>query len=140
MASSQRAGWKLVAVGSRDRAELSFPQGPDGPSFLTWRDQGFPDHTVFNGFGMGALRSNDGAFVLGEMAAHTANGGRVYFPSGTPDLDDLRDGMVDISGSIAREVEEEAGFEVARYGYCTVSWKLTDCETVPEVAVITTVD
>jgi 8-oxo-dGTP pyrophosphatase MutT (NUDIX family) len=101
----------------------------DFASFLTWRDQGFPDHTVFNGFGMGALRSNDGAFVLGEMAAHTANGGRVYFPSGTPDLDDLRDGMVDISGSIAREVEEEAGLTPAEYcadqhWHCVVSGPL----------------
>jgi 8-oxo-dGTP pyrophosphatase MutT (NUDIX family) len=87
----------------------------DFASFLTWRDQGFADQTIFNGFGMGALRGNDGAFVLGEMAAHTANAGRVYFPSGTPDLDDLRDGMVDIAGSIAREVEEEAGLMPSEY-------------------------
>jgi hypothetical protein len=98
----------------------------DFASFLTWRDLGFPDDTVFNGFGMGALRGNDGAFVLGEMAAHTANGGRVYFPSGTPDLDDLRNGMVDISGSVAREVEEEAGLMPPEYcadqhWHCVVS-------------------
>src|SRR4051812_2941256 len=37
----------------------------DFASFLAWRDWGFPDRDVFNGFGMGALRSNDGAFVLG---------------------------------------------------------------------------
>src|SRR6202007_2631875 len=48
----------------------------DFASFLAWRDWGFPDPEVFNGFGMGALRSADGAFVLGEMAAHTANAGR----------------------------------------------------------------
>jgi 8-oxo-dGTP pyrophosphatase MutT (NUDIX family) len=84
-------------------------------SFLAWRDWGFPDKGVFNGFGMGALRGSDGVFVLGEMAAHTANGGRIYFPSGTPDLDDLRDGMVDIPGSVAREVEEETGLTAADY-------------------------
>jgi 8-oxo-dGTP pyrophosphatase MutT (NUDIX family) len=87
----------------------------DFASFLAWRDWGFPDSSVFNGFGMGALRGSDGVFVLGEMAAHTANGGRIYFPSGTPDLDDLRDGMVDIPGSVAREVEEETGLTIADY-------------------------
>ena len=36
----------------------------DFASFLAWRDWGFPDKDVFNGFGMGALRCADGAFVL----------------------------------------------------------------------------
>ena len=84
-------------------------------SFLAWRDWGFPDKGVFNGFGMGALRCSDGAFLLGEMAGHTANAGRVYFPSGTPDLDDIRGGAVDIAGSVAREVEEETGLTPADY-------------------------
>jgi hypothetical protein len=52
----------------------------DFASFLAWRDWGFPDKAVFNGFGMGALRTSDGAFVMGEMAQHTANAGRIYFP------------------------------------------------------------
>ena len=81
----------------------------DFASFLAWRDWGFPDSEVVNSFGMGALRASDGAFVLGEMAAHTANAGRIYFPSGTPDLDDIRGGALDIPGSVAREVEEETG-------------------------------
>lgn len=87
----------------------------DFSSFLAWRDWGFPDRDVFNGFGMGALRGSDGAFVLGEMARHTANAGRIYFPSGTPDLDDISDGAVDIPGSVAREVEEETGLKPADY-------------------------
>src|SRR5215467_6167153 len=57
----------------------------DFASMLAWRDWGFPDRSVFNGFGMGALRSADGAFVLGEMAPHTSNAGRIYFAAGTPD-------------------------------------------------------
>jgi 8-oxo-dGTP pyrophosphatase MutT (NUDIX family) len=87
----------------------------DFASFLAWRDWGFPDASVFNGFGMGALRASDGAFILGEMGPHTSNAGRVYFPSGTPDLDDIRDGAVDIAGSVAREVEEETGLTPADY-------------------------
>lgn len=87
----------------------------DFASFLAWRDWGFPDRDIFNGFGMGALRSNDGAFVLGEMAAHTANAGRIYFPSGTPDLDDISGGAVDMAGSVAREVAEETGLTAADY-------------------------
>jgi 8-oxo-dGTP pyrophosphatase MutT (NUDIX family) len=81
----------------------------DFASFLAWRDWGFPDNGVFNGFGMGALLSNDGAFALGEMADHTANAGRIYFPSGTPDLDDVKDSRLDIDGSVTRELEEETG-------------------------------
>jgi 8-oxo-dGTP pyrophosphatase MutT (NUDIX family) len=105
----------------------------DFASFLAWRDWGFPDRDVFNGFGMGALRSSDGAFVLGEMAPHTANAGRIYFAAGTPDLNDIRDGMVDIAGSVAREAEEETGLTPSDYraasDWCCV-------ETGPSIAMI----
>ena len=98
----------------------------DFASFLAWRDWGFPDKNIFNGFGMGALHCSDGAFVLGEMGQHTANAGRIYFPSGTPDLDDISDGAVDIPGSVAREVLEETGlaatdYRPAAYWDCVVS-------------------
>jgi len=87
----------------------------DFASFLAWRDWGFPDASVFNGFGMGALRCADGAFVLGEMARHTSNAGRIYFPSGTPDLDDISGETVDMADSVAREVAEETGLAEADY-------------------------
>jgi hypothetical protein len=87
----------------------------DFASFLAWRDWGFPDKDVFNGFGMGALLSSDGAFALGEMGQHTSNAGRIYFPSGTPDLDDIKGSAVDIAGSVARELEEETGLTAAEY-------------------------
>jgi 8-oxo-dGTP pyrophosphatase MutT (NUDIX family) len=98
----------------------------DFASFLAWRDWGFPDAAVFNGFGMGALRASDGAFVMGEMAQHTANAGRIYFPSGTPDLDDVRNGVLDIPGSVVRELEEETGLTADDYRaeadwHCVVS-------------------
>jgi 8-oxo-dGTP pyrophosphatase MutT (NUDIX family) len=112
-------------VFSADRFSADYFE-TDFASFLAWRDWGFVDNSVFNGPGMGALRANDGAFVLGEMAAHTANAGRIYFPAGTPDLDDLRGNIVDIAGSVAREVEEETGLTAADYRadgpwHCVVS-------------------
>ena len=87
----------------------------DFASFLAWRDWGFPDREVFNGFGMGALRCADGAFAMGEMGQHTANAGRIYFPSGTPDLDDISGATLDIPGSVEREVAEETGLTSADY-------------------------
>jgi 8-oxo-dGTP pyrophosphatase MutT (NUDIX family) len=105
-------GCNPVFSGNRFGADY-FETGFAG--FLAWRDWGFPDRNVFNGFGMGALRCADGAFVLGEMADHTANAGRIYFPSGTPDLDDISGSSVDIAGSVAREVEEETGLTTQDY-------------------------
>jgi 8-oxo-dGTP pyrophosphatase MutT (NUDIX family) len=83
----------------------------DFASFLTWRDHGFPDASAFNCFGMAALRSSDGAYLLGEMAAHTANPGRIYFPAGTPDPHDVIDGKVDLANNVARELKEETGLD-----------------------------
>ena len=59
---------------------------------------------------MGALRAGDGAYVLGVMGSHTSRAGQIYFPSGTPDLGDVRpDGSVDFAGSIQRELFQETG-------------------------------
>jgi 8-oxo-dGTP pyrophosphatase MutT (NUDIX family) len=81
----------------------------DFKAFLAWRDFGFPDDGVCNCFAMAALLSADGAFMLGRMSDRTANAGKIYFPAGTPDLGDVKDGALDLAGSVARELEEETG-------------------------------
>ena len=109
----------------------------DFASFIAWRDWGFPDKEVFNGSGMGALRSSDGAFVLGEMGAHTANAGRIYFAAGTPDPNDVRNGAVDLPGSVAREVEEETGIKPSDYR-AAAGWACID--TGPAISMIRKLD
>lgn len=81
----------------------------DFASFLAWRDWSFPDSSVRNVFPQAALLSADGAFLLGVMADYTANPGHIYFPSGTPDPDDVDGDRVDVEAGLLRELEEETG-------------------------------
>jgi hypothetical protein len=78
-------------------------------NFHAWFGFGFPDETAYNCFSMAALRSSDGAFLLGEMGAHTMNAGQIYFAAGTPDLSDIFGESVDLGASVEREMEEETG-------------------------------
>jgi 8-oxo-dGTP pyrophosphatase MutT (NUDIX family) len=85
----------------------------DFKAFLAWRDFGFPDQAVCNGFSMAALQSADGAYLLGEMGDHTANAGAIYFAGGTPDRKDLFGDRVDLQASVMRELREETGLAPA---------------------------
>jgi len=91
----------------------------DYSAYLAWRAMGHPDTDVNNFFSMATIHDAELAFVLVEMGVNTANAGRVYFPSGTPDRKDVQGGMVDLAGSATRELREETGLgaedvEVAR--------------------------
>jgi len=83
----------------------------DFADFLAWREFGFPASNACNGFSMAALRGADGAFLLGEMSPHTASAGAIYFPAGTPDRQDVFDGVVDLEASARRELTEETGLD-----------------------------
>jgi 8-oxo-dGTP pyrophosphatase MutT (NUDIX family) len=87
----------------------------DYASFHAWLNWGRPACGAFDCFGSAAVLGSDGAFLLGRMAAHTANAGRIYFPCGTPDPSDIRDGVVDFDHSTARELLEETGLDAAQF-------------------------
>jgi 8-oxo-dGTP pyrophosphatase MutT (NUDIX family) len=87
----------------------------DYASFTWWRDWDFPDKSVHDCFAMGTILSSDGAFLLGEMSSHTFNAGQIYFPCGTPDLNDVALDRVDFEGSIARELKEETGLDIGEF-------------------------
>ena len=92
----------------------------DYASFRAWHDRGHPETGVRDSFAAGVLRAADGAFLLGLMSARTANAGRIYFPCGTPDLNDV----IGATGSVRREVAEETGLTPSDYaadpGWITV--------------------
>jgi 8-oxo-dGTP pyrophosphatase MutT (NUDIX family) len=85
----------------------------DYASFAAWRHWGSPHAGVRDCFGAVAVVSADGAVLVGVMAEHTYNAGQIYFPSGTPDPDDIVDGKVDLDLSVRRELKEETGLDVA---------------------------
>lgn len=101
-------GWRIDGTACAvDLFEVAFSQ------FLGFRDAGSPDPGVANAFAAIVPLSRDGAVLLGQMGAHTANAGQVYFPCGTPDLADLRaEGRVDLAGSAEREFLEETGLSL----------------------------
>ena len=84
----------------------------DFKSFLYWRETGAPDRSVADFFAAAALHSREGWLIVGRMGAHTANRGRAYPPCGSLHPDDIRDGRIDLDGSLLREVAEETGLRL----------------------------
>ena len=85
----------------------------DYAAMTAWHRWDQPDKSVVNFFGLAALQSSDDAYLMAVMGAHTANAGQVYFPTGTPDRDDLFGDVIDLDRSVLRELEEETGLTAA---------------------------
>jgi 8-oxo-dGTP pyrophosphatase MutT (NUDIX family) len=96
----------------------------DYASFAAWAQWGWKPTGVYDCFGAAALRAADGAFLLGVMGAHTLHAGRIYFPSGTPDPNDVVGGTVDLERSVRRELKEETSLDASEFteepGWTTV--------------------
>lgn len=80
--------------------------------FLENPDTGLPQDPYRHLFAWPALISADGRAVMGRMAAHTANAGRIYFPAGSLEASDFVGGLADIDANMAREVREETGLDL----------------------------
>jgi 8-oxo-dGTP pyrophosphatase MutT (NUDIX family) len=88
----------------------------DFASYLYWRDLGFPETGVRDGFGSALIRARDGEVLLARQRPGHVNGRLLYMPGGFIDRRDVNgDGTVDIDASVAREIDEETGLEVTEF-------------------------
>jgi 8-oxo-dGTP pyrophosphatase MutT (NUDIX family) len=81
-------------------------------TFMYWRRDRLTENAG-HAFAHAVLVSGDGALVAIRMGAHTVNAGRVYFAAGSFELEDFRDGRVDVAYNMQREVMEEIGIDLA---------------------------
>lgn len=81
-------------------------------AFLLWRKTR-PVASAIHLFSLPVIVSSDGAVIAIRMGGHTSNPGRVYCAAGSLDPGDIRDGICDLDGNMAREVMEETGLALA---------------------------
>lgn len=80
-------------------------------NFLYWRDEGYPQEAgVKDGFGSALIKSREGHVILGRQAPGNINANLAYLPGGFIDTRDVDpSGLIDLTGSITRELAEETG-------------------------------
>ncbi len=80
-------------------------------TFMLWRKQR-EGSGAEHAYAHAMLVAGDNALVAIRMGGHTVNAGRVYFAAGSFELEDFRDGKVDVDFNMHREVEEETGLDI----------------------------
>jgi hypothetical protein len=84
----------------------------DFKSYLHWREQGFPEAGVRDGFGSALIRTSEGHVMLGRQRPGNVNSGLAYSPAGFIDAQDVdADGFIHIAQSALREATEETGID-----------------------------
>ncbi|WP_374831823.1 NUDIX hydrolase [Paenochrobactrum pullorum] len=76
-------------------------------------------------FGIGVIVSSDNVLIAARMGGSTAAASRIYFPAGSIDDHDVKNGFVDYDFNMHREVKEETGLDLrdaqAEEGYILVT-------------------
>lgn len=108
----------------------------DYASFAAWRQWDPPAAKVHDCFSAAAILAADGAFLLGVMGSHTFNGGKIYFPCGTPDPKDIVGDKVDLELSVRRELHEETGLSVAEFASEPGWTMITDGPLIAQIKVL----
>lgn len=65
-------------------------------------------------FGIGVIVSSDNQLIAARMARSTAAAARIYFPAGSIDDHDIKNGRVDYKFNMRREVKEETGLDLCQ--------------------------
>lgn len=108
----------------------------DYASFAAWRRWDRPAAKVHDCFSAAAILAADGAFLLGVMGPHTFNGGKIYFPCGTPEPKDIVGDKVDLELSVRRELHEETGLSVAEFASEPGWTMITDGPLIAQIKVL----
>jgi 8-oxo-dGTP pyrophosphatase MutT (NUDIX family) len=108
----------------------------DYASFAAWRQWDPPAAKVHDCFSAAAILAADGAFLLGVMGPHTFNGGKIYFPCGTPDPKDIVGDKVDLELSVRRELHEETGLSAAEFASEPGWTMITDGPLIAQIKVL----
>lgn len=81
-------------------------------TFLYWLDNSEVMEGVHHVFSAASVICADERIVMGRMAAHTANAGRIYAPAGSLSDEDVTAGRIDFSRNLLREFHEETGYRL----------------------------
>lgn len=82
-------------------------------TLMYWRDDRTSERP-WHIFGVGVIVSAQGHLIAARMSAHNAVAGRIYFPAGSIDDNDIVGDRVDYETNTAREVREETGMDLGK--------------------------